>query len=148
MNNRKDREAEEILKEIKNDIHVQRMKTFLQHGRISTYKHCENVARTSDRLDRIFRLHADREVLLKGAMLHDFFLYDWHEPGHGLHGLTHPEKAARNAGYHLQADERIQHVIRSHMWPLTLRALPRSREAWIVCIADKFESLKETLFER
>ena len=86
-----------------------------------------------------------------GAMLHDFYLYDWHADDHGehrLHGFTHPEAASRNAGKYFQADDRVRHVIRSHMWPLTPVRMPLSREAWIVCISDKCISLYETLFKR
>ena len=39
-------------------------------------------------------------------------------------------------------------MIRSHMWPLNPERVPRSKEAWIVCVADKLVSLHETLFRR
>jgi hypothetical protein len=41
-----------------------------------------------------------------------------------------------------------QDIIRTHMWPLTLHTVPRSREAVIVCMADKWCSLQETIFMR
>jgi hypothetical protein len=46
-------------------------------------------------------------------MLHDFYLYDWHEtgPGHRLHGFTHPAPAAENAArcFGISRKERDHH---------------------------------------
>lgn len=39
----------------------------------------------------------------------------------------------------------LQHIITTHMWPLTLRFVPRSREAVLVCMADKYCSTLETV---
>ncbi|MBE6122805.1 MAG: HD domain-containing protein [Erysipelotrichaceae bacterium] len=142
---------EEILSGIRAHRRVQEMKNYLQHGRISTYDHCENVVSLSRRIDSLLHLHSDPEVLLKGAMLHDFFLYDWHSDDNGthpLHGFTHADRACRNARLYFHTGSRINHVIRCHMWPLNLTRVPASREAWIVCIADKIVSLHETLFCR
>ena len=51
--------------------------------------------------------------LVRGALLHDYFLYDWHtrKSAKGLkelHGFSHPETALRNAGrdYRLTPCER------------------------------------------
>ncbi len=90
-------------------------------------------------------------MLITGAMLHDFFLYDWHDktrPGQKIHGYTHAAAAARNARRHFDIDKRTHHVIHSHMWPLNITRLPLTREAWIVCAADKIVSARETLFMR
>ena len=147
----KEKKMEEILSELRRDERVQSMKTFVQHGTVSTYEHCEHVMEMSYRIDRALHLHSDLDTLLKGAMLHDFFLYDWHrndDGTHSLHGFTHAEKARENAEKYLKTNDRINHVIRSHMWPLNPERLPRSREAWIVCVADKLVSLHETLFRR
>jgi len=123
------------------------MKGFAQHGRVSTYDHCRHVARLSLRLNRRFHLHADKAALLRGAMLHDFYLYDWHEPGmsHRFHGFTHPARAAENAARCFGVSRKERDMIRCHMWPLTLTAVPNSREGWILCLADKYCSLMETL---
>lgn len=151
MKSQKDKEIRDILLDIRENEHVQKMKKYIQHGRVSTYEHCESVTSLSYEINRKLHLHADLDTLLKGAMLHDFYLYDWHKKGdgtHRLHGFHHAERASRNAAHYLGMDEKTCHVIRSHMWPLTPGKIPKSREAWIVCFADKCVSLHETFFRR
>jgi hypothetical protein len=45
-------------------------------------------------------------------------------------------------------DDKTGQVIESHMWPLTLLTPPRSREAVLVCMADKYIATKEMVFHR
>ena len=144
-------ELYEILSALQSDRNVQKMKRYIQHGRISTYEHCENVAKLSYTIDRVFSLRSNLKVLLFGAMLHDFYLYDWHSENHGahrLHGFRHARTANANAKKYFQVDDAVSHVIYCHMWPLNPESIPMTREAWIVCVADKLISLHETLFRR
>ncbi len=145
------RELDSILSVIKSNENVQKMNNYIQHGSVSTFEHCENVAKLSYLIDKCFLLHSDMNVLLTGAMLHDFYLYDWHEVGdgsHHFHGFTHAKRALENAKKEFNIDDETGHVIYCHMWPLNLERLPMSKEAWIVCIADKIVSLQESLFRR
>ena len=139
-----------ILAPIKNDKRVQKMKQFKQHGKISTYEHVESVTRLSFWLNSRLHIGADDKVLTIGAFLHDYYLYDWHltDEGHGLHGFSHSNTAKENAIKHFGIGKRTQQVIESHMWPLTITKIPKTREAWIVCIADKCISTRETLLCR
>lgn len=144
-------ELNEILSDIKSDNHVQEMKKYIQHGDVSTYEHCENVAKLCYKFNKALPLHADLKTLLVGAMLHDFYLYDWHEEGdgsHHWHGFRHASRASQNAEKYFDIDNKTADVIKSHMWPLNPERIPRSKEAWMVCIADKCVSLQETLFRR
>ena len=144
-------EMDRILADIRSDRKVQEMKKYIQHGSVTTYEHCENVARLSYKINKKLSLDSNLEVLLTGAMLHDFYLYDWHDFDNGdhlLHGFTHPGAACRNAKKYFDIDSRTKHVISSHMWPFNPIKVPMSREAWIVCIADKCVSLHETIFKR
>ena len=129
---------------------VQEMKKYIQHGTVTTFEHCERVARFSCEINKKLRLGANVSALTRGAMLHDFYLYDWHlrtdKPW--LHGFQHPVIAAQNAEQYIGINEIERKIILSHMWPYTPTRIPGCREAWIVCIADKLCSLEETLFMR
>lgn len=138
-------EVKELLKNEK----VQYMKNFNQHGNTSTYKHCINVAKISYYISKKLKIKIDYNTLLKGAILHDFYLYDWHKIGSGplklneLHGFSHSKKSALNAVYYLNIDKDVENIIISHMWPLTVKDIPKSKEAWIVCAADKIATIYE-----
>lgn len=124
-------------------------KCFMQHGDISCYRHSLRVAARSVRLARWMRLRTDMSALVRGALLHDYFLYDWHEKdaSHRWHGFHHPSAALKNASADFGLSARERDVIAKHMFPLTLRP-PRFRESWIVCLADKWCALEETLAVR
>lgn len=69
----------QILKQYQEDSKVQSMHGFVQHGRTSTYEHCMNVVKLSFWINKHLHLSANERALLTGALLHDFYLYDWHE---------------------------------------------------------------------
>lgn len=97
----------------------------------------------------------DETSLAVGAFLHDFYLYDWHKKGtfHGIrrlfemHGFSHPGCACVNAEKVFHITKKEQSIISSHMWPLTFRHVPSCREAIIVCLADKYCAVVESMFK-
>lgn len=123
---------------------VRMMQQFRQHGDVTTLEHCLMVAFFSYVLCRIIGLNF--YAAARGGLLHDLFLYDWHKPNPypGLHGFTHPKTAWRNATRIYALTPMEQDIILTHMWPLTLRALPRYRESMVVSCADKLCALCET----
>lgn len=137
-------EAPDILK----SRNFNRMKEYIQHGNVTVNAHVMNVARYSIAISDYLHIACSRRELIRGALLHDYFLYDWHIPDkehpHKLHGFYHPGVALRNASKEYELTEREKNIIRRHMWPLTL-VPPVCREAWIVTTADKWCSLMETL---
>ena len=118
---------------------------FIQHGDVTVYAHVTSVARASlsfaERLDRV-GVSVDRASLLRGALLHDYFLYDWHDPdpSHRLHGFRHPFFALARAEEDFELTPRERNI----MVPVP----PTCREAWIVCMADKWCALCETVAGR
>ena len=125
---------------------------YIQHGTITVYDHVVSVAERSlemaDRLERA-GIDVDRRSLLRGALLHDYFLYDWHDkdPSHRLHGFRHPFFALERAEEDFDLTPRERNIIVRHMFPL-VPIPPTCREAWIVCIADKICALRETVEAR
>jgi uncharacterized protein len=121
-------------------------KKYIQHGRISVYEHSFDVAKLCFSMGEFFRI-ADKESLVRAALLHDFFLYDWHRPERvlSLHGWMHPVYAAENGRKYFNISDKEYSCIRTHMWPWTLFHPPLCREGWIICLADKACSLAETV---
>ena len=134
------------VRELLENEHVRSMDRFIQHGRVSCLEHCVSVAYYSYWLCRRLRMRIDDRSLIRGALLHDFFLYDWHTAGtqYGLHGFTHPRTALGNAQQHFSLNETEKDIILDHMWPLTISRFPKRRETHIVCLIDKWRSLAET----
>lgn len=119
---------------------------YIQHGDTSCLLHSIAVAyfsyRTARLLQRIAAFH-ERD-LIRGALLHDYFLYDWHipDPTHRLHGFRHPGRALENAQRDFVLSDIERDIIRKHMFPLT-PALPRYRESLLVSAVDKACSVYE-----
>lgn len=127
------------------------MNNFIQHQNISTLEHSIYVSYTSYRICRI--LNWNTLAVARGALMHDFFLYDWHIPSEKklklkeLHGFTHPSIALKNASMHFEIDDIESDIILKHMWPLT-RNLPKYKESFLVMLVDKYCSIREILDHR
>lgn len=144
--NEKDKEKirREIL-ELREQSRFDQSKMHIQHGKTSVYLHCISVACLSVWLARKCRIKVHEKDLIRGALLHDYFLYDWHDkdPSHRLHGFSHPRTACENAKEDVALSELEEDIIVKHMFPLTV-VPPMCRESAIVCIADKICSSQET----
>ena len=130
---------------------AQVLKTFTQHGETTVFEHCLSVAKFSllmaHFLERTLKISIDKDSLVRGALLHDYFLYDWHDktvPGRRVHGFTHPTTARKNAERDFGLNDLERDIISKHMFPVTPFP-PMHRESVIVNLADKWCALCETL---
>lgn len=135
----------EIITELNETSRFPETRDFIQHGNTTVYQHCIFVAYTSCRIANKLNLKVDKRSLIRGALLHDYFLYDWHDKNKPtkFHGITHPRIALENAIEDFTLTEKEKDIILHHMFPLNL-APPTSREAWIICLADKICATSET----
>ena len=130
---------------------AQVLKTFTQHGETTVFEHCLSVGKFSllmaHFLERTLKISIDKDSLVRGALLHDYFLYDWHDktvPGRRVHGFTHPTTARKNAERDFGLNDLERDIISKHMFPVTPFP-PMHRESVIVNLADKWCALCETL---
>lgn len=137
-----------ILEEVTKETRILESKKFIQHGKTSVYEHSVQVAYESYQFAKEKNLKVDTRRLIRGALLHDYFLYDWHNQltPHRLHGFFHPGIALRNAGRDVELTALEKDIIKKHMFPLT-PVPPRHLESWIVCWVDKKCSVRE-MFDR
>ena len=139
----------ETLKELDEQGRMKYTQKYMQHSDISVYKHCISVAYTSVELADRLAWNVNRRELIRGALLHDYFLYDWHEKnaGHRFHGFIHAGRALQNARKDFKLTIREENIILRHMFPLNV-VPPMCKEAWLVCLADKICVSKETVAGR
>lgn len=112
------------------------------HGDTTTLEHSLLVALLACRLARRKALanRIDMKLLIRAALLHDLYLYDWHNQHehNRMHGFKHPRIAAANAVSLIgERDASVISAIETHMFPLTIRSVPKHWISWILCVADK-----------
>lgn len=133
----------DYMDELLADEKIRQMSKFIQHGDTTCLMHCKTVAYYSMSFACRFKIKVDMKSLIRGALLHDYFLYDWHHQRLGnFHGFYHPGIALKNAMRDYDLTEIEMDIIRKHMFPLTVYP-PKYRETTIVCLMDKYCTIKE-----
>jgi len=139
---------EEILLEYGEDIlnskSFQILKTYQHHFRSNTYAHCIAVTLKALRFAKKMHIKVDVKKLVRGCLLHDYYLYNHRsEERIPWHLTRHPKIAAENAQRDFNISLVEYDMIASHMWPITFLRFPICREGWILVYADKVVSIKE-----
>ena len=88
------------------------------------------------------RLSLDCRAIVRGALLHDLFFYDWLREGPRLHGFRHPNISLKNARKITSLSKKEEDIIKKHMWPLTIIP-PFYKESLIVSLVDTFCSTRD-----
>ena len=117
----------------------QSMKNYRHHGNTSTYDHSISVAYLCYKYQKKHNSKIDLKSLIRGALLHDYYLYDWHhtKEGHRFHGLRHPKTSLKNAKRDYGPLNKIEiDIIIHHMFPLVILP-PLTKAGWIVSYYDK-----------
>ncbi len=142
----KKRQLEDIYQAFLHDDRILRMRDIFMHRGSNCYIHSFKVAKLA--IKRALRhSKGDLVTILVGAILHDYYLYDW-RMDHSKkkeHIYKHPYVAAENAERDFSIHEPIKKVIQTHMWPFNIDDFPKTKEARIISLADKTIYLKEIM---
>lgn len=138
---------EEIYQYFLNEPRILRMKAVPMHRGSNCYEHSFKVAKKAIKhaLRRKNKDKIDLEVILVGAILHDYYLYDWRSDRskRKRHCHNHPSIAVENAIKDFAISKKVQRVIETHMWPIKFKDYPNSKEARIVSMSDKMVTTGE-----
>ncbi len=132
-----------IVEDIMTHDLVQDMKEISQHSKhISRFDHSLYVAYTSFVI--CHHLGLDAEAAARGGMLHDFHIHNARFTRSAFKLLfTHPIHALKQSCEFFELSKREKNIIESHMWPITISRLPKSREALIVNFVDTYCAMLE-----
>ena len=142
----KKEQLEKIYQAFLNNEKILRMKEISMHRGSNCYEHSFKVAKKAIKKS-LSRKEVNLEVVLLGAILHDYYLYDWRKDRSKLkkHGKNHPNIAIQNATRDFDISDDVKKVIKSHMWPINIKDFPKSKEAKIVSLSDKAVTIRESL---
>ena len=124
----------------------QSQKDFVHHTH-TLFDHAVYVAYYSYRL--AYKWGLNETAVVRGALLHDFFLYDWRLDGKKIkkrgfkkHGFVHARIALKNAKAHFDISDLEEDIILKHMFPLNIKP-PKHKESWLVNLVDSWITLRE-----
>lgn len=120
-----------------------------QHRTSNTYRHVCLVTEESLWYAYNKKLDIDYYSLIRGAFLHDLFLYDWRKEKSRkwAHLFKHPKIAYENASKYFELNEIEKDIILHHMFPITL-IHPKTKEGLIVSKIDKRVTIQEVLTKK
>jgi uncharacterized protein len=121
---------------------VAKLSQYEHHRGKTRLEHVKEVAYLSFLWSK--RLSLDSEAIVRGALLHDLFYYDWLHEGPRLHGFRHHNIALKNARKITLLTEKEEDIIKKHMWPLTVLP-PHYMESLVVSLVDTFCSARDYL---
>lgn len=134
-----------------------------KHHHNSVWDHSIDVSLRAYKVARRYR--ADKRICAIAGLLHDFYPLAWQyskeleeynpkyldrlsrkEPLLKKHGFTHAREATENylIFFKEYENKRISNSIKRHMFPINI-VPPRYMEGWVVSMADKKSSFKDSM---
>jgi putative nucleotidyltransferase with HDIG domain len=106
----------------------------------SRLDHSVAVAKLAYRMARVF--FADEVICARAGVLHDWYEENLPEHRNRIGANVHHYRISLENARRLDESEEVLHAIEVHFWPYG-RRVPRTREAWIVWMADNISWLTD-----
>lgn len=139
-------ELEDLYQSFLHNPLVMKMQEIQMHRGSSCYIHSFRVCKLCVK-KALKKKGYNLKNLIIASILHDYYLYDW-RTDHALrkkHGRRHPLIACANAIRDFNISVEVQDIIKSHMWPLTPKLYPKTKEAKMVNRCDNRIATREAL---
>lgn len=139
------REFTQKIRDITHSDEYRVMKHYRHHVKGSVYDHSVKVAYLCYRHYKRFGTKIDPTEFLRGALLHDYYLYNRKNKtvSPHFHGFVHPKYALGNASAHYPDLSRMEKdMILHHMFPLT-PVPPKTKAGWLICFYDKVAAVTD-----
>ena len=138
-----------LVRDILHSNEFYKMKSYRHHIKATLYDHSVKVAYLCFKHHKRFGTKTDVREFVRGALLHDYYLYDLHGENetHRFHWFKHPGKALQNAMKKYPSLTYSQKdMIKNHMFPLTIIP-PTTKAGWLVCFYDKIAAISDRFGE-
>ena len=124
----------------------QRRKEYPHHINESVYEHVIRVSYDCYKIGK--RLGMDYKALTIAGLLHDFYEKPWQysnekKPFFQKHAFTHAKEAVVNSKKYFGTDiitPKVESIMITHMFPIN-KKIPRNKEAWLLTLVDKADSI-------
>lgn len=125
---------------------MQKRKEYPHHINESVYAHVLRVSYDCFKIGK--RLRMDYKSLAIAGLLHDFYEKPWQyskekKPFLQKHAFTHAKNAVENSKKVFGSEivtPKVENIMITHMFPLN-KKIPRNREAWLLTLVDKADSI-------
>lgn len=126
---------------------IQKLGNFKHHIYTTRLQHSLNVSYYNYIICNFFHLNA--VAAARAGLLHDMFYYDRkaysRKNGEKSHCARHPEIAVENAREHFFIDNLESDIIEKHMWPMSIKRIPKYKESYVIVFVDKYCAILEFL---
>ena len=136
----------QIIEPILLNSEVQRRKDFPHHIDESVYEHVLRVSYDCYKIGK--KLNMDYKSLAIAGLLHDFYEKPWQynnekKPFFQNHAFTHAKNAVLNSKKVFGESvitPKVESIMITHMFPVN-KKIPRNKEAWLLTLVDKADSI-------
>lgn len=135
-----DYEYNQIVKDILSREEFQKLKN-CKHHTTSRFEHSKRVSYFAYKICKF--LHFDYVSATRGGLLHDFFTEEYQDCNKVSLLSNHPKLALANAKKYFPLNDIEKNIIASHMFPVTMKVLPKYKESIIITIVDKIACVYE-----
>ena len=133
-----------IVSDIIHTEEFKKMREYKHHIKGNLFSHSLKVAYLCYKHHKRKNMKIDISEFVRGALLHDYYLYNLHDGNrHKFHWFKHPKIALRNAlEKYPDLTKTQQDMILHHMFPITLNP-PKTKAGWLVCYYDKVVAIND-----